>query len=122
MQPAKRIEEMISIILTTGIIISCLLTLTGGVIFLWQHAHDDMHIQFLQSNIYYPISFKQTLVGVGNFSANAIIALGLFALVMTQIARVGLLVWFYVDQRDDKFILISLLIFFLLIYSVIWHK
>jgi len=119
---ARKIEDLISIILTIGIVISCLLVLVGGILFLSQHTGENISLVSLQTTHYTPTSFKQVLQNVFSFSANAIIELGLFALVITQIVRVGLLALFYFYQKDSKFTLISFFIFSLLIYSIVLQK
>ncbi len=118
MLSTHKMEEMIGLLLTIGVIISSTLVLIGGILFLWQHGSENMKMELLQTGTYSP-SFQQLYQSIFTFSSTALIELGLFVLVITQLLRVGLLGLFYLAQRDYVFTLISFFILLMLIYSII---
>jgi len=117
----KKIEEMISMILTIGILISTSLVLIGGFMYLLQFGNHDMNTELSQT-VSYATNMKFIWQSALSVSPLGLIELGLLALVATQILRVGLLVWFYSAIHDYVFTLISLFILFTLIYSLIWRN
>jgi uncharacterized membrane protein len=116
MPTEHKIENIIGVLLLVGVSISGALVFCGGILYLWLHGADNMQTELLVSDNYsihirhfWNIAFSLEPIGI--------IELGLIALVTTQILRVGLLVWFYADIRDYKFMCISLFVFIVLIYS-----
>jgi uncharacterized membrane protein len=116
----KKMEETMSIILLLGVMISSVLVIIGGAIYLYQYGSENMHIELMLSN-QYQTNAEMIWKSARTLSAVGIIELGLLALVITQIVRVALLVWFYGKIRDYWFILISTFILLVLIYSLIWR-
>lgn len=117
----KKMENIIGLLLTIGMLFSAILVLIGGVLYLLQHGSDPMQTEVISSNAY-QISIKHLWHRPQTFSAITIIELGLLALVATQILRVGLLAWFYTAIKDSKFALISFFILLMLIYSFVWRS
>ena len=117
----KKMEEMIGLLLTIGVIISSFLVLVGGFLYLFQHGGENMNFELLQAKTY-SISFKQVFQSLLVLSPNGIIELGLFALVLTQLLRVVLLIVFYIFQQDYWFSVISLFILSILIYSTLFQS
>lgn len=109
-------EEIMSWILTTGMLISLFLVILGGIMYLIQYGNEPLNIKLLQANHDYT-TLKQIWQGVYSFSPFGIIQLGVIVLVATQVARVGLLIWFYTLIRDYGFALISVFILLIILYS-----
>jgi uncharacterized membrane protein len=109
-------QDMIGIVLLMGTLISAVIVILGGLFYLLQYGNENMHTEFLQSDTY-QLSIKQLWQMALSFSSKGIIMLGLLSLVMTQIVRVALLTWFYMILRDYWFILFSVFILIVLIYS-----
>jgi uncharacterized membrane protein len=113
---AVKIETIMGLIINIGVIISMGLVTLGGIKFLLEHGHENIHFDFQPSNSYI-INLKLAWQAALSFSSLGIIELGLIVLVATQIIRVGLLVGFYSITRDYWFSIISLFIFIILVYS-----
>lgn len=109
----KKIEDLISIVLIVGIITSAIFVLLGGIWYLHQHGHEAM-ISLIPTMD----SAKTTAFFTLSFSPLSLIEIGLFLLLGTQIARVGLLAWFYSTLRDYWFAAMSFFILAVLIYSL----
>lgn len=117
----KKMEIVMSLILTIGMFLSASLVLLGGTIFLFQHGSESINTQLMQSDAYHT-NIKHILQAVFSFSPVGIIELGLVILIATQMIRVGLLVWFYGIIRDYWFSCISLFILIVLVYSFFWRN
>jgi uncharacterized membrane protein len=109
-------RNIIGWILTIGTIFSALLVLVGGIIYLYQSGMENALPQLAHPPVIYT-SFSQIWQAAINGNSLGIIALGVIALVLTQVLRVGLLIVYYLSIRDYKFTLISLFVFLTLIYG-----
>lgn len=109
----RKIEDLISIVLIVGILSSAALVLIGGIWYLLQHSHETIISLIPTMNL-----AKTTAFFTLSFSPLSLIEIGLFLLLGTQIARVGLLAWFYSTLRDYWFAAMSFFILAVLIYSL----
>lgn len=120
MPSAQTMQETISLILLIGTLLSLLLVLTGGGIYLYEYGGSPFMVP-LQDN-FHSMNFLGILKSAFSFTAFGFIQLGVLTLILTQVLRVGLLVWFYMRMQDYYFALISLLITVVLIISLIWQR
>lgn len=114
MTHTKKIQREMSIILLLGIGLATFLLLLGSGLYLWQEGNKNFALEQLHSNALQTSSIPSL------FSPLGLVALGLFTMVLTQVLRVALLVFFYIKTRDLLFALFSLFILFVLIYSLLW--
>lgn len=114
----KKMEELISMVLIIGTLLSAAFVIIGGTLYLLQNGSENVHTELLQNNAY-PTSIKQIWIIALSFSPLGMIELGLLLLVATQILRVGLLAWFYAYIRDYRFTCMSLFILLMLLYSFV---
>lgn len=117
----KKMEEMISITLTIGMVISMFFVIVGGCLYLMQVGNKTMAVQLMQTDIH-ALNVKLIWHTARSLSPLGLIELGLLTLVATQVIRVGLLVFYYGAIRDYPFALISLFILIVLTYSLIWRN
>lgn len=112
----KETRNIISWILTVGTLFSAGLVLIGGIFYLIQHGGDNASSELLNPSTIYTsvISIWHAAL---QFSPLGIIALGVVALVLTQLLRVGLLIIYYFSIRDYWFTCICLFVFLTLIYG-----
>jgi len=120
MYDMKKTEIMMSIILTVGMIISIILILSGGILYLLQYGNDIMRYDSLQLDAY-KTSIIEIWKSAFTLSPYALIELGIFILVITQAVRVALLAWYYAAIKDTIFSLISVFIISVLIYSLFFR-
>lgn len=116
MNATKKMENMMSILLTLGTLISAALVIFGGTLYLIKYGSDPVHFEWMTNNNY-QLNLKRILFMSTSVYSLTIVEVGLLLLVGTQILRVGLLVWFYAKMRDYWFTAISLFILLTLIYS-----
>lgn len=120
MLTSKKMQEVIGLVLLFGTLLSAVLVLVGGILYLIQNGTQSIHFALTPSSVY-----RNPVIQIGeifrSFSPLGIVELGLLTLVVTQILRVALLFFFYATQRDYWFSFISLFIFLTLIYSLLWR-
>lgn len=116
MLTVSRIQILISRILTTGTLLAASLVLIGGMIFLYQSGHQPV-MSVLNQPMAHFSSLLSTWDAARAFSPLGIVELGVITLIITQLLRVGLLVWFYASIRDHYFTIISLFVLAILLYS-----
>jgi|GEM_PF-1671248 uncharacterized membrane protein len=120
MLSTKQMEDIMSLLLIFGMLISAGLVTLGGAMYLYQHGMESLHTELLQAGGYH-INIKLILKNALSFTPLGIIELGLLTLIGTQVLRVALLVWFYAFTRDTWFTFISVFILITLVYSLVWR-
>src|SRR5438552_1802858 len=115
-----RLDVLISYVLRTGLWFSVIIVSIGGALYLIQNGSQLIHYQILEHET--AVTVMIILSELRTLSAKAIINLGLFVLVLTQVARVLLTVIIFIAERDVIFALISLVILIALIYSIFWRS
>jgi uncharacterized membrane protein len=115
----QRLENIIGNLLRCGVLAAALIVLAGGVLFLAQHggAHAD-YSQF-QSE---PENLR-TLGGIFQTAFHGdprgIMQLGLLLLIATPIARVLFSVLGFALERDPLYVVLTLIVFAILMYSLL---
>lgn len=112
------IEKNLGALLRIGTLISSLIVLIGGLMYLAQHGNDPVPFELLQQA---PItsSIKNVWLEAFSFTPLGIVQLGLLILVGTQILRVAFLFIFYVSIQDYWFTSFCGFVLLVLIYSFI---
>lgn len=115
----QQFERVIGNFLRTGVLVSAMIVLIGGTIFLSRHASEmpEHHVFHGEPREW------STLPGI--FSANtlkhgqAIIMVGLLALILTPICRVALSLVAFALERDWMYVCFTAFVFALLLYSLL---
>ena len=118
---SARLQDFITIVMLTGIVISVILVTLGGFIYLLHDGNQPLPADFFQTSTYHT-NILQIFRHLLAFSPIGIIELGLIFLVFTQIVRVALITFFYILTKDYWFILISSFVLTILIYSIFWRS
>lgn len=118
MLETQRIERVIGNVLLLGTLISALIVLFGGILYLLDFGDAPMQSVMIHSSAYQIITppFLSHLFGSPVYFIQA----GLLLLVATQLLRVAILAAFYAYIRDRWFTGISLFVLLVLIVSNIW--
>ena len=120
MQSVQKIQQWIGFILLSGTLLSTTLVMIGGAWYLWQFGADPLQSELLQP-ISQPIPISEVWHFALSWTPLGLVQLGLLLLISTQTIRVFLLFCFYTHIRDYAFMLISLFILLMLIYSSCWR-
>jgi len=116
----KRMDELMGLLLRSGVILAASIVLIGGGVYLARHPY-PMNYRVFQGE---PQSLR-TISGILSeamaFHARGLIQLGLLVLIATPIARVVFAVFAFLYQRDWKYVVFTLIVLGLLLYSLLGH-
>ena len=114
----KRAEEIIGILLRTGVTIAALIVLGGAIPDLLKHGAEKPHYHTFRGvpdNLRHVSGIvKSTLAA----DPAAIIQLGLLLLIATPVARVAFSVVAFAEERDWMYVTITVIVLALLLYSL----
>jgi uncharacterized membrane protein len=113
-----RIEIIVGILLRTGVIIAASVVLAGAVLYLSRHGHEIPNYRSFHGE---PESLKNPVEifrGVLQLDARAIIQLGLLLLIATPVARVLFSAIAFALERDAMYVVITLIVLAILLFSL----
>jgi uncharacterized membrane protein len=114
----KRAEAIIGILLRTGVTIAAVVVLAGAIPYFLHHSSAHPDYSTFRSE---PTNLRH-VSGILKSSAAldpaAIIQLGLLLLIATPVARVAFSVFAFAEERDSMYVVITLIVLALLIYSL----
>jgi uncharacterized membrane protein len=118
LQTDKRMDEFMGRLLRSGVILAATTVLVGGVVYLASHPF-PIDYRVFQSE---PESLR-TISGIFSeaisLQGRGLIQLGLLVLIATPIARVAFSVFAFLYQRDWKYVVFTLVVLGLLLYSLL---
>jgi uncharacterized membrane protein len=114
----QRIEIIIGTLLRTGVILAASVVLIGGVLYLKRHGHEVPNYTTFHGEPEDLKSAEQIVRGVLGGSARAIIQLGLLLLIATPVARVLFSAIAFAIERDSMYVVITLIVLAILLYSL----
>jgi uncharacterized membrane protein len=118
LQEDKRIDEIMGMVLRTGVSLAATIVLIGGIVFLVRHRVPVTNYHVFQGE---PAELR-TLRGIfreaGAWQGRGLIQLGLLLLIATPVARVAFSVGAFLYERDWTYVAVSLLVLGLLFYSL----
>jgi len=113
-----QIEIFIGNLLRTGVITAAALVILGGLVYVFRHGlalpdykifqGEPAELRHVAGIIKYTLSFH----------GRGMIQLGLLVLIATPIARVALSVFAFLRQRDRLYVIVTLIVLAVLIYSL----
>ena len=120
--PAERwMQTIISYLLRGGVALSAVLVFAGGIIYLARHGLEMPEYRTFRGE---PAEFC-CLSGIAadafSLRGRGLIGLGLLVLIATPVARVAFSVFSFLRLRDFKYVLITLIVLALLLYSLFFR-
>ena len=115
-------EKIIGNLLRAGVLLSAAVVLCGGLLFLAHHgtSHPDYHtFRGVASNL---TSVTAVIGGALRGDSRSLIQLGLLLLVLTPIARVLFSAVAFGLEEDFTYVVISLIVLAVLMYSLLGGK
>ena len=115
----QRIENILGNLLRAGVLLSALVVLIGGVIYLVRHGRTAVDFRVFHGepadlrDIRGIVSETWTLRGRG------IIQLGLLLLIATPVARVAFSIFGFAEEHDRMYVVFTLIVFSILLYSLL---
>jgi len=116
----QRVEEVISVLLRTGVVTAASVVLLGGIIYLIRHGASVPHYHQFHGEPPQYRTLKGILTDAFTFRGRAIIQLGLLLLILTPIARVVFSVAAFTLQRDRLYVAVTLIVLIVLLINLLW--
>jgi uncharacterized membrane protein len=114
----QRLENLIGNLLRIGVLLAASVVFAGGVFYLVQHHLD--RISFRTFTV--EGADLRTLPGIvksaGHLRSEGLIQFGLLLLIATPVARVALAVAGFALERDRLYVVVSLLVLVILVFSL----
>jgi uncharacterized membrane protein len=113
-----RLEVIISVLLRTGVMISALVVLLGGVCYLSKHGEEQPEYRVFHATPEIYRSVSGVIQAAGPSDCGAVIELGLLLLILTPVARVAFSLVGFGLERDGTYAVITSIVLLILIYSL----
>lgn len=117
-QTDKRMDELMGLLLRSGVILAASIVFVGGVVYLVRHPfpvdYRGFHSEPQNLRMIKGI-FSEAMA----FRGRGLIQLGLLVLIATPIARVTFSVVAFLYQRDWTYVVFTLIVLSLLLYSLL---
>lgn len=103
--------------LRIGVLLSAVVVLTGGILYLFQHGASHPHYKTFRGEPSDLRGVEQIITGVTEFHSRAVIQLGLLILIATPVARILFSVIGFLLERDYLYVLITLIVLVILSFG-----
>src|SRR5690349_13892042 len=114
----ERVERILGTLLQSGVIISGLVVLVGGIFYLLLYAHLPVHYEIFVADRESLRSLTAVLNAAVHGDGRAIIQCGLLLLIATPVARVLFSILAFALEKDRLYVVLTLIVFLILIYSL----
>lgn len=114
----ERVERILGTLLQSGVIISGLVVLVGGIFYLLLYAHLPVHYENFVADRESLRSLTAVLNAAVHGDGRAIIQCGLLLLIATPVARVLFSILAFALEKDRLYVVLTLIVFLILIYSL----
>lgn len=114
----RRMELIIAYLLRGGVILSAVFVLAGGVLYLIRHGTDFPCYGVFRGEPSDLRNLRGIISNASTLRSRGLIAFGLLLLIATPVARVGFSILAFLQQRDRTYVLVTLIVFVLLLYSL----
>lgn len=112
------VDNIISVLLRTGVILSGVIVLIGGVMYLIQYRHVLPDYSVFRSEPTTLRHFGSILHGVATFRSRSWMQLGLLVLVATPVARVAFSIFAFFKERDRTYMALTCVVLLILLYGL----
>jgi uncharacterized membrane protein len=112
-------ENILGNLLRAGVLLSALVVSIGGVIYLLRHGRSPMDFRVFRGE---PADLRDVRGIIRDSVAlrgRGIIQLGLLLLIATPVARVAFSIFGFAEERDRMYVVFTLIVFSILLYSLL---
>jgi uncharacterized membrane protein len=118
----ERVEEVMGNLLRAGVILAATVVLAGGISYLISYGTTSPDYRVFRGE---PADLRNgsgILADAIGLHSRGLIQFGLLVLVATPVARVAFSVFAFARQHDLTYVVLTLIVFAVLIYSLVgWH-
>ena len=114
----QRIENVLGNLLRAGVLLSALVVSIGGVIYLLRHGRSPVDFRVFRGE---PANLRDVRGIIDDTMAlhgRGIIQLGLLVLLATPVARVAFSIFGFAQERDRMYVVFTVIVFLILLYSL----
>ncbi|MGB7622717.1 MAG: DUF1634 domain-containing protein [Terriglobia bacterium] len=115
----ERVERIIGSLLRDGVMLAAGVVLVGGIVYLIRYGGGRPDYQVFRGEPSELHSVSGILRGIFALHSRSIIQFGLLLLIATPIARVVFSVFAFALQRDRTYVIITLIVLTVLLYSLL---
>ena len=117
-RPDQRIDEIMAVLLRSGVLLSAGLVFVGGIIFLVRHPMPVMNYRNFQGEPAEYSTISGILRDAAKMHGRGLIQLGMLLLIATPVARVLFSVFAFLYEKDWTYVWFTLIVLGLLTYSL----
>ena len=115
----QRIENIVANLLRAGVLLSAIVVLCGGVLYLIKYGHTPADYRIFRGE---PTDLK-SLSGIVRdaftLHSRGLIQLGLLLLIATPVARVAFSIFGFAKEKDRMYVAFTVIVLLILLYSLI---
>jgi uncharacterized membrane protein len=115
----QKIENTLGNLLRAGVLLSALVVLIGGMIYLLRHGHAPVDFRVFRGEPSDLRDVRGIIRDTLALRGRGIIQLGLLLLIATPVARVAFSIFGFAQERDRMYVMFTLIVFSILLYSLI---
>ena len=115
----RKMEQVIGTLLISGVIVAALIVLVGGVLYLIRYGATFPDYTVFRGEPPELRSVSGIITNALSFRIHGVIQLGLLLLIATPVARVAFSILAFTLQRDRTYVIVTLIVFAVLIYSLV---
>jgi len=117
-RPDQKMDEIMGLLLRTGVVLAAAIVFVGGVVYLTRHQLPVTNYRVFAGE---PVELR-TISGILHealaLHGRGLIQLGLLALIATPVARVAFSLFAFLYERDWTYVFVTVLVLGLLVYSL----
>lgn len=115
----QRIENIVGNLLRVGVLLSAVVVLSGGILYLIQSGHAPADYRIFRGE---PTDLKRVsgiLRDALAMNSRGVIQLGLLLLIATPVARVAFSIFGFIEEKDRLYVVFTVIVLLILLYSLI---
>jgi uncharacterized membrane protein len=115
-------EQFLGKLLRVGVFAAAMVVSIGGVVYLTRHANEAVNYSTFKPDGLPELRTPRGIIASAlTFSGRGIIQLGLLLLIATPVARVVISVIGFARQRDFTYVVLTLIVLVVLLYSLFFE-
>jgi uncharacterized membrane protein len=115
----RRMEEIIGNLLRSGVILSAVVVLFGGSIYLARHHSQHADYKMFRGEPFDYSNIRGILHSAYGLHGQGLIQLGLLLLIATPVVRVAFSIWGFAEEHDRMYVIFTVIVLAVLLYSLL---